>query len=75
MASSDYYNEHNCEPLADGSGPNHLLHLARYAFFYPLPDEVGQGIMVAWDVQHVVRLSVFRFRSRWISLILHRHIP
>jgi len=27
MAS--YFDEHDCEPLADGQSPDHLLHLAR----------------------------------------------
>jgi len=27
MAS--YFDEHNCEPLASGQGPNHMMHIAR----------------------------------------------
>lgn len=27
MAS--YFDEHDCEPLADGEQPNHMLHMAR----------------------------------------------
>ena len=24
-----YFDEHNCQELADGQGPNHLMHFAR----------------------------------------------
>ena len=32
MAS--YFDEHDCEPLANGEAPNHLLHLARFNIIY-----------------------------------------
>ncbi|XP_041364685.1 E3 ubiquitin-protein ligase RNF181-like [Gigantopelta aegis] len=42
MAS--YYDEHDCEPLANGETPNHLLHLARLL--------LDTGAAMEWNVEY-----------------------
>lgn len=41
MAS--YFDEHNCEPLADGQQPDHLLHMARLL--------LDSGLAAEWDLE------------------------
>lgn len=38
MAS--YFDEHDCEPLADGEQPNHMLHMARYVSLIGITDQL-----------------------------------
>lgn len=40
----DYFAEHNCEPLAEGQSPNHVLHFARF---------VNTLSVLAWTVYGV----------------------
>ena len=44
--AANYFDEHNCEPLANGQEPNHMMHIARLLFDTGVWHDVGGSKLV-----------------------------
>ena len=48
--AANYFDEHNCEPLANGQEPNHTMHIARLLFDTGVWHDVGGSKLVLFNM-------------------------
>lgn len=61
MAS--YFDEHDCEPLADGEQPNHMLHMARYVSLIGITDQLLTGWYIHQSSEQSLDLATLKYWS------------